>query len=75
VAKHVPSAAAAGTQGPRDATGAVGGHFAAPAASGADRTADMRDGDGDSGSTAPQEPQTTVPATAATMAYRGSGTP
>jgi hypothetical protein len=73
-AKHVPSGAAPGA-GPQDASGAVGGHFGKPAASGADATADMRDGDSDSGAWAPDQPQTTVPATAATMARRGSGTP
>lgn len=73
--KHVPSAAAPDGEGPRDASGKVGAHYAAPASSGADSTADMRDGDSDSGSWAPDQPATTVPATAATMARRGSGTP
>jgi len=73
--KHVPSSAAAPGEGPRDASGAVGAHYAAPMASGADRTADMRDGDDDSGSVAPSEPQTTVPGSAASEALRGGGTP
>lgn len=73
MAKNVPSAAAPGCT--QDATGKVGAHYAAPAASGADRTADMRDGDDDSGSTAPQTPQTTVPGSAASEALRGGGTP
>jgi hypothetical protein len=71
--KHVTSCVPG--SGPSDASGAVGRHFARPAASGADPTADMRDGDSDSGSAAPQTPQTTVPATGATMAWRGGGTP
>lgn len=71
-AKHVPSGLPGG---PQDASGKVGAHYGAPAASGADATADMRDGDDDSGSTAPTQPQTTVPAGAATMAWRGNGTP
>jgi hypothetical protein len=71
--KHVASSVPG--CGPQDASGAVGRHFATPAASGADSTADMRDGDADSGSVAPQSPQTTVPATGATMAWRGGGTP
>lgn len=69
--KHVPSSAKPGCT--QDASGAVGAHYAAPAASGADRTADMRDGDSDSGATAPSEPQTTVPGTAASQALRGGG--
>jgi hypothetical protein len=72
-AKNVPSSAKPGCT--QDATQAVGAHYAAPAASGADRTADMRDGDSDSGSTTPQAPQTTVPGTAASEALRGGGTP
>jgi len=75
--KHVPSQAAPGCT--QDATGAVGGHFAAgppgrpaPAAASTD---DMRDGDSDSGASVPQEPQTTVPGSAASEAYRGGGTP
>lgn len=71
--KHVPSSAMPGCT--QDATQAVGQHYAAPAASGADRTADMRDGDYDSGTTAPQQPQTTVPGSAASEALRGGGTP
>ena len=71
--KHVPSSASPGCT--LDATQAVGQHYAAPAASGADRTADMRDGDSDSGSTAPDEPMTTVPGSAASEAFRGGGTP
>lgn len=35
----------------------------------------MRDGDSDSGAVAPDEPQTTVPGSAATEAWRGNGTP
>lgn len=73
--KHVPSAAAPAGEGPQDASGKVGAHYAAPAASGADSTADMRDGDSDSGATAPQGPQTTVPGSAASEALRGGGTP
>jgi len=71
--KHVPSSASPGCT--QDASDRVGAHYAAPMASGADRTADMRDGDDDSGSTAPQEPQTTVPGSAASEAFRGGGTP
>jgi len=46
--------------------GAVGAHFAGrtyvqPAANGADRTADMRDGDDDQGTTAPVPPHTGAP--------------
>ena len=66
--KSVPSAVYG--EGPSDNSDAVGGHFAVAASSGADATADMRDGDDDSGSVAPD-----VPATSATMAGRGSGTP
>lgn len=73
--KHVPSAAAPPGEGPRDASGAVGQHYAAPAASGADPTADMRDGDSDSGAWAPDQPATTVPGSAASEAMRGGGTP
>lgn len=72
-AKHVQSCVPG--SGPRDASGAVGCHYGRPAPSGADATADMRDGDSDSGSVAPSRPLTTVPATAATMAWRGGGTP
>ncbi len=61
-AKHVPSGLPGG---PQDASGAVGAHYAAPAASGADATADMRDGDSDSGTVAPPQPATTVPASRA----------
>lgn len=61
-AKHVPSGLPGG---PQDASGKVGAHYSAPAASGADPTADMRDGDGDSGTTAPAQPATTVPASKA----------
>ena len=43
--------------------------------SGADATADMRDGDADSGAMAPAMPQTTVPGSAASEAMRGGGTP
>jgi hypothetical protein len=71
--KHVPSGVPG--CGPQDASGRVAMHFAKPAPSGADATADMRDGDADSGSVAPQQPQTTVAATGATMAWRGGGTP
>lgn len=73
--KHVPSSAAAPGAGPSDASGAVGQHYAAPAASGADATADMRDGDDDSGTWAPVQPATTVPGSAASEALRGGGTP
>jgi hypothetical protein len=73
--KHVPSSAAPAGEGPQDATGAVGQHYAAPAASGADSTADMRDGDDDSGTWAPVQPATTVPGSAASEAMRGGGTP
>lgn len=73
MAKHVPSSASPGCT--QDASGKVGAHYAAPASSGADRTADMRDGDSDSGSAAPDEPQTTVPGSAASEALRGGGTP
>ena len=66
--KSVPSAVYG--EGPSDNSDAVAGHFAQAASSGADPTADMRDGDADSGSVAPD-----VPATSATMAGRGSGTP
>ena len=66
--KSVPSAVYG--EGPSDNSDAVAGHFAVAAPSGADTTADMRDGDADSGSVAP-----VVPATSATMAGRGSGTP
>ena len=66
--KSVPSAVYG--EGPSDNSDAVAGHFAQAASSGADATADMRDGDADSGSVAPD-----VPATSATMAGRGSGTP
>ena len=66
--KSVPSAVYG--EGPSGNSDAVGAHFAQAAASGADATADMRDGDDDSGSVAPD-----VPATSATMAGRGSGTP
>lgn len=60
--------------------GGVGNNFsgnriAQPAPSGADATADMRDGDSDSGSTAPSQPQTTVPESAAGKAGYGGGTP
>jgi hypothetical protein len=73
MAKHVPSSAQPGCT--QDASGKVGAHFAAPAASGADRTADMRDGDSDRASMAPETPQTTVPGSAASEALRGGGTP
>jgi len=73
VAKHVPSSAAPGCT--QDASGKVGAHYAAPMSSGADRTADMRDGDSDSGAMAPDEPATTVPGSAASEALRGGGTP
>ena len=73
--KHVPSPASPPGHGPRDASRAVGAHYATPAASGADATADMRDGDGDSGSWAPSQPATTVPGSAASEALRGGGTP
>ena len=66
--KSVPSAVYG--EGPSDNSGPVGAHFAVAAPSGADATADMRDGDDDSGSVAP-----VVPASSATMAGRGSGTP
>ena len=66
--KSVPSVVYG--EGPSDNSDAVAGHFAQAASSGADATADMRDGDADSGSVAPD-----VPATSATMAGRGSGTP
>jgi len=66
---HAPGSGAACNHGP------VANHYARPAPSGAVATADMRDGDADSGSVAPPQPATTVPATAATMARRGSGTP
>ena len=52
--KNVPSSALPGCTS--DASGKVGAHWAAPASSGADRTADMRDGDSDSGAVAPTEP-------------------
>lgn len=71
--KHVPSGVPG--HGPRDASGPVSAHYATPAASGADTTADMRDGDNDSGSDAPGEPRTTVPGSAASEAFRGGGTP
>jgi hypothetical protein len=71
--KHVPSSAAPGST--QDASGKVGAHYAAPTSSGADSTADMRDGDSDSGSWAPDEPATTVPGSAASEALRGGGTP
>lgn len=51
------------------------GQYARPAPSGADATADMRDGDSDSGTAAPAQPATTVPATSVTTAGHGSGTP
>jgi hypothetical protein len=73
MAKNVPSSAQPGCTS--DASGKVGAHYAAPASSGADRTADMRDGDSDSGSFAPDEPATTVPGSAASEALRGGGTP
>ena len=73
MAKHVPSSAQPGCT--QDASGRVGAHFAAPASSGADRTADMRDGDYGSGAVAPDEPATTVPGSAASEAWRGGGTP
>jgi hypothetical protein len=66
--KSVPSVVYG--EGPSDNSDAVAGHFATAAASGADATADMRDGDADSGSVAPD-----VPGSSATMAGRGSGTP
>jgi hypothetical protein len=53
----------------------VGQHFGRPSPSGADATADMRDGDSDSGTTAPDEPETSVPGSAASEALRGGGTP
>lgn len=70
--KHVPSSAAPGST--RDAQGAVHGHIAQPHPV-ASSTDDMRDGDSDSGATVPQEPQTTVPGSSATEAWRGAGTP
>lgn len=73
--KQVPSSAVPAGKGPQDASEAVGAHYAAPAASGADATADMRDGDDDSGTWAPTEPATTVPGSAASEALRGGGTP
>lgn len=70
--KHVPSKAAPGST--QDASGKVGAHWSQPhpAAAGTD---DMRDGDSDTGSSVPQEPQTTVPGSAASEALRGGGTP
>jgi hypothetical protein len=72
MAKHVPSSAAPGST--QDASGRVGAHFSQPHPV-ASRTDDMRDGDSDSGATVPQEPQTTVPGSAASEAFRGGGTP
>jgi hypothetical protein len=72
MAKHVPSAAVPGST--RDATGAVRGHFAQPHPV-ASATSDMRDGDDDRGADTPQEPQTTVPGSSASEAWRGGGTP
>jgi hypothetical protein len=66
--KSVPSVVYG--EGPADNSDAVAGHFAVAASSGADPTADMRDGDDDSGSVAP-----VVPGSSASMAGRGSGTP
>ena len=73
--KQVMSAAQPGCT--QDASGKVGGHFAGrqspqPANAAHD---DMRDGDDDSGAMVPQEPQTTVPGSAASEAFRGGGTP
>lgn len=70
--KHVPSSAAPGSV--RDAAAAVRGHIHQPHPV-AGATSDMRDGDSDSGAVTPQEPQTTVPGSAASEAFRGSGTP
>ena len=76
--KSVPSAVYG--EGPSDNSDAVAGHFAQAASSGADTTADMRDGDADSGSVAPDVPDPSVKVqfaggSPATMAGRGSGTP
>jgi hypothetical protein len=76
--KSVPSAVYG--EGPADNSDAVAAHFATAAASGADPTADMRDGDDDSGSVAPDVPDPSVKVqfagrSPATMAGRGSGTP
>ena len=74
--KHVPSQAQPGCT--QDATGAVGAHFQGrgegPQPVNAARD-DMRDGDDDRSATVPQEPQTTVPGSAASEAFRGNGTP
>lgn len=70
--KHVPSTVPG--QGPASADTQVSGHIYGRAQrSGADATADMRDGDSDTGSVAPAP--TAVAASSATMAGRGSGTP
>lgn len=50
--KHVPSKAATGPQGPRDATGKVGGHFAGRSgATWPGPSAGDPDGDGDNDAT------------------------
>ena len=72
MAKHVPSQAAPGST--RDNQAAVHGHIHQPHPA-ASATDDMRDGDSDTGASVPQEPQTTVPGSAASEAFRGGGTP
>ena len=70
--KAVPSSAAPGST--QDNQAAVHGHIHQPhpVASG---TSDMRDGDSDRGAMGPSQPQTTVPGSAASEAWRGGGTP
>jgi len=72
MAKNVPSAAVPGST--RDHQAAVHGHIHQPHPV-ASSTSDMRDGDSDRGASVPQEPQTTVPGSAASEAWRGGGTP
>jgi hypothetical protein len=53
MAKHVPSAAASGPQGPQDATGKVGGHFHGRSGGGSPGpSVGDPDGDGDNDTTA-----------------------
>ena len=71
--KHVPSQAAVPGEGPRDASGRVGGHYVPPASSEADQTPSFPATD--VGASVAPEPQTTVPGSAASEAWRGGGTP
>ena len=71
--KQVQSQAAVPGEGPQDASGRVGGHYLPPASSGSDRTPEFPGTD--IGASVRQEPQTTVPGSAASEAWRGGGTP